>query len=151
MNVLLRAMMTLLCLLSLQSTVVFAEELIATESAITESTTETVSTDVVVTPVPAANLPDLLTQLVQAEEFEQRAALIEQLVQRTEPPVLAILNALVEGQLHSSAGQVVIVAAEGDDPEVTDALTGKSLGKSSLFSLDTVSYTHLTLPTKRIV
>lgn len=138
MNVLLRAMMTLLCLLSLQSTVVFAEELIATESTIAESTTEAVSTDVAVTPVSAANLANLLTQLVQAEEFEQRAALIEQLVQRTEPPVLAILNALVEGQLHSNAGQVVIVAAEGDDPEVTDALTGKSLGKSSLFSLDMI-------------
>jgi urea transport system permease protein len=140
-NVLLRAMMTLLCLLSLQSTLVFAEEVTPTEPVITESATETSSTEVVAAPTPAADLPSLLSQLVQAEDFELRAALIQQLASRTEPQVLGILNALVEGQLNSNSAnpiQVLIVAAEGEDPEVIDALTGKSIGKSSQFTLDTI-------------
>jgi len=140
-NVLLRAMMTLLCLLSLQSTVVFAEEVTAIEPVATESTTEIASTEVAAAPTPAADLPSLLSQLVQAEDFEIRAALIQQLASRTEPQILGILNALVEGQLNSNSAnptQVLIVAADGEDPDVMDALTGKSIGKSSQFTLDTI-------------
>jgi urea transport system permease protein len=130
-------MMTLLCLLTLHSTVAFAEEAIATEtSELTDSSIEAAPPVVI-----ASDLAGLLAQLVSAEDFEFRATLIQHIGQQPQPQVLAILKALLESQLQFNVNnpqQVMIVATTGDDPEVIDAISGKKLGQVSKFSLDII-------------
>lgn len=137
MNVLLRAMMTLLCLLTLHSTIAFAEQAIATEtSELTDNSIEAAPPVVI-----ASDLTGLLAQLVSAEDFEFRATLIQHIGQQPQPQVLAILKALLASQLQfnlNNPQQVVIVATTGDDPEVIDAISGKKLGQVSQFSLDII-------------
>ncbi|PTQ88956.1 amino acid/amide ABC transporter membrane protein 1 (HAAT family) [Agitococcus lubricus] len=121
--------MTLWCLLLLNTAYSYAEDVAtpATSAAVV---------------APANDLPNLLGQLVTAEDFEQKALIIQQLALRQESQVLPILSALLEGQLHynmTQPSQLVIVATEGDDPIVTDALTAKPLGTVSQFTLDMVS------------
>ena len=50
-----------------------------------------------------------------------------------------------------SINKVILVGNLGRDPEVRFAQSGNKIVNFSIATSDTVSYTHLTLPTKRIV
>ncbi len=117
----------------------FAEEAASTDPAAADTSAEAAVA------APAAPLPDtvdgLLIALIDAD-FDVRAQIITKLAASGHPRLLPILNALVEGQLNSTAdtpAKIVIVAAEGDDPAATDALTGKALGPASQLTLNSIT------------
>ncbi|RZU38190.1 amino acid/amide ABC transporter membrane protein 1 (HAAT family) [Fluviicoccus keumensis] len=90
-------------------------------------------------PLPAT-FEGLLLALPDAD-FDVRAEIIRRLPAIAHPRLLPVLEALVEGQLNVTMDEprkIVIVAAEGDDPVASDALTGKALGPSSALSLDMI-------------
>ncbi len=101
--------------------------------------------EIVIAEVAAAPLPTSFDGLLLAlpdADFDVRAEIIRRLPATGHPRLLPVLEALVEGQLHVTMDEprkIVIVAAEGDDPDASDALSGQGLGASSALSLDAIT------------
>jgi len=92
----------------------------------------------------AAPLPEdfngLATALIDAD-FEQRQAIVLKLAALPDPRALPLLGALLDGRLYSSADtppRIASLAAEGEDPAATDALSGADMGPSSALTLDSI-------------
>jgi urea transport system permease protein len=105
----------------------------------------TVSAETVLAEAPAAPLPATFDGLLLAlpdADFDVRAEIIHRLPATGHPRLLPVLEALVEGQLNVTMEEprkIVIVAAEGDDPAASDALSGQGLGASSALGLDAIT------------
>jgi urea transport system permease protein len=96
------------------------------------------------TPAAPVVLPTTMEGLVGAlvdADFDVRGEIVTRIAASKDPRVLPIFNALLDSRLYSTADappHMVILAAEGDDPEASDAFSGAALGKSSTLSLNQV-------------
>ena len=85
-------------------------------------------------------LEGLVAALVDAD-FDVRAQIVTAIAASKDKRVLPLLTALLDSRLNSTSDSpkhMVILAAEGDDPDATDAFTGAALGKASTLTLEQV-------------
>jgi urea transport system permease protein len=85
-------------------------------------------------------LEGLVAALVDAD-FDVRAQIVTAIAASKDKRVLPLLTALLDSRLNSTSDtpkHMVILAAEGDDPDATDAFSGAALGKASTLTLEQV-------------